>query len=140
MSIPPENYRYILEGARVSGPISKKDLEQASQFFQSLYDNGGPFYDKQLLRRVSRQLSDAVTSKTTSLIRVDGLDGEPVNFELQIGRVSPSALHRGFDSVACVITEQSEIFGLEPNYDSESLPRSHTSLPSGCTSPAVLIT
>lgn len=102
MSIPLDGYRLQATATRTSGPISKHELQQAAQHFQFFYENDVPFFHKQHMRRISRQLADATTSKKASSIRVDGLDGVPVEFEVQIGKISPS-IHHGLNQIVCVL-------------------------------------
>jgi hypothetical protein len=106
MSIPVDGYRQQTKATRIDGPIPKNELQQTARRFQSLYENGVAFFYKQHMRSISRQLADATISKTASSIRVYGLDGEPVDFEVQIGKISPS-FHHGVNHIACVLSASS---------------------------------
>lgn len=84
---------------RTDPPISRDDLGQASAHVRSLYDNGTALFNKQEIRRIGHQLAEASAGGETCFVPVNGFDGRPVEFEVQIGRISPAIGSRSLDSI-----------------------------------------
>lgn len=83
-------YRVVAESKRSGPPISEEDLGRAGEYIQSLYDNGTTFFNKEHIRRIGYQLAEAAKTGETIWVSVDGLDGVPVEFEVQVGRKAPA--------------------------------------------------
>lgn len=83
-------YGEIAEARRNGAPITKEDLGRVKDNVRSLYDGGTLFFDKEHIRRIGNQLSEAARTGETCWVPVNGLDGVSVEFEVQVGRVSPT--------------------------------------------------
>lgn len=81
-------WREHAQATRNGALISEEDLQQAAAHIRSFYDNGTPLLDKQQLRRIGHEFAEASRSRTVRRVSVIGLDGVPVEFEVDIGGIS----------------------------------------------------
>lgn len=80
---------------RPAGLLSDEELEKVEQDINRFYNDGIPLYSRDNLAHIAKQIEDAKNG-TTDKVSVDGLDGMPVEFEVNIGSKTESW---GFEDV-----------------------------------------
>jgi hypothetical protein len=72
---------------------------RARQFIQSKYDEGVPFFSKDIFRDVAEQLDRCLDSSNPEhRVSLTALDGTLVSFLIEVGRVEPSSV-RGYRQI-----------------------------------------